>query len=77
MAVPAPDDTWVEAVTAFVTLRPGASTSEDELRQAVRACLAGYKVPKTVQVIDAIPLSPVGKVLRRALREPLWNGPNQ
>jgi acyl-CoA synthetase (AMP-forming)/AMP-acid ligase II len=73
--VGAPDDTWVEAVTAFVTLRPGAGTSEDELRQAVRARLAGYKVPKTVQVIDAIPLSPVGKVLRRALRDPLWSRP--
>ena len=70
----APDDTWVEAVTAFVTLRPGASASEEELWQTVRARLASYKVPKTVQVIDAIPLSPVGKVLRRALREPLWRG---
>ena len=75
--VGAPDDTWVEVVTAFVTLRPGASTSEDELRQAVRARLAGYKVPKTVQVIDAIPMSPVGKVLRRALREPLWSKPDE
>ena len=73
--VGAPDDTWVEAVTAFVTLRPGATTSEAELRQAVRTRLAGYKVPKTVRVIDAIPTSPVGKVLRRALRDPLWNGP--
>jgi acyl-CoA synthetase (AMP-forming)/AMP-acid ligase II len=72
--VGAPDDTWVEAVTAFVTLRHGASASEDELRQAVRARLAAYKVPKTVHVIDAIPTSPVGKVLRRALREPLWSG---
>jgi acyl-CoA synthetase (AMP-forming)/AMP-acid ligase II len=70
--VGAPDDTWVEAVTAFVTLRPGASPSEDELRQMVRARLAGYKVPKAVHVIDAIPMSPVGKILRRALREPLW-----
>jgi hypothetical protein len=70
--VGAPDDTWVEAVTAFVTLRPGVSASEDELRQAVRTRLAGYKVPKTVWVIDAIPMSPVGKVLRRALRDPLW-----
>jgi acyl-CoA synthetase (AMP-forming)/AMP-acid ligase II len=71
--VAAPDDTWVEAVTAFVTLRPGAVASEDELQQTVRARLAGYKVPKTVRVIDAIPMSPVGKVLRRALREPLWS----
>jgi acyl-CoA synthetase (AMP-forming)/AMP-acid ligase II len=74
--VGAPDDTWVEAVTAFVTLRPGTSASEDELRQAVRTRLAGYKVPKTVRVVDAIPVSPVGKVLRRALRDPLWpSGP--
>jgi acyl-CoA synthetase (AMP-forming)/AMP-acid ligase II len=70
--VSAPDDTWVEAVTAFVALRPGASTTEDELRQAVRTRPADYKVPKTVHVIDAIPMSPVGKILRRALREPLW-----
>jgi acyl-CoA synthetase (AMP-forming)/AMP-acid ligase II len=38
----------------------------------VRAVLAGYKVPKAVHVVDTLPLSPVGKVLRRALREPLW-----
>ena len=70
--VGAPDETWVEAVTAFVTLRPGAETTEEELRQHVRARLAGYKVPKTVRFVDAIPTSPVGKILRRALREPLW-----
>ncbi|MGY1778815.1 AMP-binding protein [Geodermatophilus sp. SYSU D01036] len=72
--VAAPDPTWVEAVTAFVTLRPGAQVTEDELRDTVRAALAGYKVPKAVHVVDALPLSPVGKVLRRALREPLWAG---
>jgi acyl-CoA synthetase (AMP-forming)/AMP-acid ligase II len=70
--VGAPDPTWVEAVTAFVTLRPGAEVSGAELQDAVRAVLAGYKVPKTVHVVDQLPLSPVGKVLRRALREPLW-----
>jgi acyl-CoA synthetase (AMP-forming)/AMP-acid ligase II len=70
--VAAPDPTWVEAVTAFVTLRPGAQVTGSELQDAVRAALAGYKVPKSVHVVDALPLSPVGKVLRRALREPLW-----
>ena len=59
--VGAPDVTRVEAVTPFVTLRPDGSASEEELRQTVRASLAGYKFPKTVQVIDAIPMSPVGK----------------
>jgi acyl-CoA synthetase (AMP-forming)/AMP-acid ligase II len=72
--VGAPDRTWVEAVTAFVTLRPGAEVSGADLQDAVRTALAGYKVPKSVHVVDSLPLSPVGKVLRRALREPLWAG---
>jgi acyl-CoA synthetase (AMP-forming)/AMP-acid ligase II len=38
----------------------------------VRERLAGYKIPKQVVVVDAIPKSPVGKILRRALRDPLW-----
>ncbi|GAA3482622.1 AMP-binding protein [Streptomyces yanii] len=72
--VGAPDATWVEAVTAFVTLRPGAEVSEGSLRDHVRARLAGYKVPKTVHFVETIPYSPVGKILRRALRDPLWEG---
>jgi acyl-CoA synthetase (AMP-forming)/AMP-acid ligase II len=70
--VGAPDPTWVEAVTAFVSLRPGASATPDELRAAVRERLAGYKVPKRVELVESIPKSPVGKILRRALRDPLW-----
>ena len=70
--VAAPDPTWVEAVTAFVTLKPGANATPQELQDAVRAVLAGYKVPKAVHVVETLPLSPVGKVLRRALRDPLW-----
>ncbi|TCP46300.1 acyl-CoA synthetase (AMP-forming)/AMP-acid ligase II [Tamaricihabitans halophyticus] len=70
--VGAPDPTWVEAVTAFVTLRPGAGVSGEELRDAVRATLAGYKVPKQVVVVESIPKSAVGKILRRELRDPLW-----
>ena len=36
--------------------------------------LTGYKAPKSVRFVDSIPLSPVGKPLRRALREPFWKG---
>ncbi|WP_019630130.1 AMP-binding protein [Actinomadura atramentaria] len=74
VVVGAPDPTWVEAVTAFVVPAPGARVDEAELRAAARARLAGYKVPKSVRVVDSVPLSPVGKVLRRALRDPLWAG---
>ncbi|PRX45448.1 acyl-CoA synthetase (AMP-forming)/AMP-acid ligase II [Prauserella shujinwangii] len=70
--VGAPDPTWVEAVTAFVALRPGAEVSADELRETVRGRLARYKVPKQVHFVDTIPKSPVGKILRRSLRDPLW-----
>ena len=72
--VGAPDPTWVEAVVAFVALRPGTHATEAELQAAVRARLAGYKVPKRVELVEGIPKSPVGKILRRALREPLWAG---
>lgn len=70
--VGAPDPTWVEAVTAFVAVKPGQAVVEADLIQLVRSKLAPYKAPKAVHVVEAIPKSPVGKVLRRALREPLW-----
>jgi fatty-acyl-CoA synthase len=72
--VGAPDDRWVEAVVAFVHRRPGAHVTAEELIDHVRPRLAGYKVPKRVEFVEAIPKSPVGKILRRALRDPLWAG---
>jgi acyl-CoA synthetase (AMP-forming)/AMP-acid ligase II len=70
--VGAPHEKWVESVTAFVVLRPGKTASEVELIEFTRERLATYKVPKSVRFIAQIPKSPVGKVLRRALRDPLW-----
>ncbi|MCG8154017.1 long-chain fatty acid--CoA ligase, partial [Pimelobacter simplex] len=70
--VGAPDEKWIEAVTAFVTLRPGATADEPELIEHVRARIAAHKAPKSVHFVDAIPKSAVGKILRRALRQPLW-----
>lgn len=70
--VGAPHEKWVEAVTAFVVLRPDRTVAEDELIEFTRERLASYKVPKSVRFIEQIPKSAVGKVLRRALRDPLW-----
>jgi acyl-CoA synthetase (AMP-forming)/AMP-acid ligase II len=67
--VGAPDERWVEAVTAFVV---ADGVGEDELIAFCRQRLAAYKAPKSVRFVDAIPKSPVGKLLRRALRDPLW-----
>ncbi len=69
--VGAPDPLWVESVVAFVALKPGRQASADELRATVREQLAGYKVPKRVEFVDAVPKSPVEKLLRRVLRERL------
>lgn len=69
-----PDDTWGEVVTAFVVSRDGAEQDEAPLIAFAHEKLAGYKAPKAVRFVDAIPLSAVGKPLRRALREPFWAG---
>ena len=68
-----PDDIWGEAVTAFVVLR-GDGATETELLDHARERLAGYKVPKSVRFVADIPKSPVGKPMRRALRDPFWEG---
>lgn len=72
--VSAPHETWVEAVTAFVIAAPGVAVDPEQLQGFVRERLAAYKVPKQIHVVDSIPKSAVGKVLRRALRDPLWAG---
>jgi acyl-CoA synthetase (AMP-forming)/AMP-acid ligase II len=69
-----PDDVWGEMVTAFVVRHAGAATDEGDLIAHAHTLLAGYKAPKSVRFVDSIPLSPVGKPLRRALREPFWAG---
>jgi acyl-CoA synthetase (AMP-forming)/AMP-acid ligase II len=69
-----PDDVWGEMVTAFVVARSGAARDEAALAAFAHEKLAGYKAPKSIRFVDAIPLSAVGKPLRRALREPFWAG---
>lgn len=69
-----PDDKWGESVAAFVALRAGASAEDAELIAFARERVASYKVPKQVRFIDEVPKSPVGKLLRRAVRDPFWQG---
>ena len=62
------DPEWQQAVTAVVVLSPGAAVTPDELRHHCAATLAGYKVPKRVELAAALPRTPSGKLMRRALR---------
>ena len=71
-----PDDQWVEAVHAIVVVDAGAERSErlgDELRAHCRSSIAGFKVPKRIELrTEPLPKSGPGKVLKRQLRAPYW-----
>jgi acyl-CoA synthetase (AMP-forming)/AMP-acid ligase II len=69
-----PDDAWGEAVKAIVVLKSGAPRDAEDIIGWARARIANYKVPKSVDFVDAIPRNLSGKILRRELREPYWNG---
>jgi acyl-CoA synthetase (AMP-forming)/AMP-acid ligase II len=64
-----PDDTWGERVHAVVVLAPGADVTPDELCDHARGLIAGYKVPRSVEFVETLPLSGAGKVLKRELRD--------
>jgi len=63
-----PDTVRGEAVKAFVVLHAGARVSADELREVCRASISAYKVPETIEFIDALPKNPTGKILKKDLR---------
>lgn len=69
-----PDAKWGEAVKAVCVPKPGASIDPDSIIAWARERIAGFKAPKSVDVIDALPRNPSGKILRRQLREPYWQG---
>jgi acyl-CoA synthetase (AMP-forming)/AMP-acid ligase II len=69
-----PDEKWGEAVKAVCVPKPGHTVDPDSVIAWARERLAGFKVPKTIDLIDALPRNPSGKILRRELREPYWAG---
>ena len=72
--VAVPDEKWGEAPKAFLVLKPGQSISEADVQTHVRKHLAGFKVPKSVEIRDELPKGATGKILKRALRDPYWEG---
>ncbi len=64
-----PDKVWGEAVTAVVVPKPGQTFTEDELINHCKESLADYKTPKKVIVVDELPMTASGKVMKRLLRE--------
>jgi acyl-CoA synthetase (AMP-forming)/AMP-acid ligase II len=69
-----PDEKWGEAVKAIVVRKPDATVTPAEIIAYARERIAGYKLPKSVDFVEALPRNPSGKILRRELREPYWEG---
>jgi acyl-CoA synthetase (AMP-forming)/AMP-acid ligase II len=69
-----PDDRWGEAVKAIVVMKQGKEATASDIINFTRERIAGFKTPKSVEFIEALPRNPSGKILRRHLRDPYWEG---
>jgi acyl-CoA synthetase (AMP-forming)/AMP-acid ligase II len=69
-----PSDQWGEEVKAIIVKKEGADASAEDIMAFCKDRLGGYKRPRSVDFIDALPRNPSGKVLKKDLREPYWAG---
>jgi fatty-acyl-CoA synthase len=69
-----PDPKWGEAVKAFVVPRPGAIPDTDALMASVKARKGPHHAPKSIEVVDQLPLTKVGKIDKKVLRATYWAG---
>ncbi|MGB3627662.1 MAG: long-chain-fatty-acid--CoA ligase [Henriciella sp.] len=69
-----PSEKWGEEVKAIIVLKDGGTPDPDSIIAWARERIAGYKCPKSVDFVPALPRNPSGKILRKDLREPHWEG---
>ena len=69
-----PDERWGETVKAIVVRRAGSEVEPEELIAHCRERIAAYKCPTSVDFMAELPRNPTGKILKRELREPYWQG---
>ncbi|WP_418060657.1 acyl-CoA synthetase [Pimelobacter simplex] len=69
-----PDADWGERVHAVLVLRPGQATSIEEIRAFVKDHIAAYKAPRSLSIVDEMPMTGTGKVLKRELRATIVAG---
>jgi long-chain acyl-CoA synthetase len=69
-----PDEDFGEAVCAVVQLQPGIDVGEQDIKTYLRAHMAGYKIPKRVDFAAELPREDSGKIFKRKLRAPFWEG---
>ena len=64
-----PDETWGSIVRAILVLHEGYTDTQEEIIDWCRDKMTGFKRPKSVIIVDSLPLSPVGKVMRAQIKE--------
>ena len=73
-AIGIPSSQWGEAVHIAVVLHPGATLELQALQAHCRERIAAYKIPRSLSLLAALPMSAIGKVLKTVLRQPYWSG---
>ena len=69
-----PDEKWGESTKGFVVLSKDSNLSSEDIISFTKSKIASYKCPKSIEFIEMLPRNPSGKVLRRELRAPYWEG---
>jgi len=64
-----PDEEHGEEVRAYVVLKDGRASNPESITAWSKAKMAAYKYPRQVEIVDSLPLSPTGKILKRELRK--------
>jgi acyl-CoA synthetase (AMP-forming)/AMP-acid ligase II len=69
-----PDEVWGESVKAMVVKKGGSEATAEEIIEFARERIAHYKAPRSVDFLEVLPRNPSGKILKRELRAPYWEG---
>ena len=69
-----PDERWGEVPKAVVVAKPGAQLDAEQVLAWCRERLASFKCPKSIDIVEALPRNPTGKILKKDLRKPYWEG---
>jgi acyl-CoA synthetase (AMP-forming)/AMP-acid ligase II len=68
-----PDPKWVEAVHAVISLKKGVRATSEELIAFCKKEITKYKAPKSIEIVEEIPKSATGKILKKEMRKEYWN----
>lgn len=69
-----PSEKWGEEPKGFLVLVPGRAFDRDEMIGFLRDRIAGYKIPRSYEILDSLPVTALGKIAKEELRAPYWKG---